>query len=1172
MPEIGSSSSTHIESSKLSNDLLLVSRRPQVRNGQSLEFPVVGIGASAGGLEAFEQFFTGLPADTGMAFVLVQHLSPPHKSILPEIIQRFTVMPVAQVTDGVAVQPNCVYVIPPGVDLAFSDGHLALLKPEAAHGYRLPIDFFFRSLAEDQHERAIGVVLSGTGSDGSMGLKSLKAEGGLTIAQAPDTAAYEDMPRNAIATRDVDFILPPGKMGEVIRKVVHHEISVGDKGSESSLAIPSGGLQKLFFLLHAKTGHDFSLYKQNTLRRRIERRMKINLVKTLDEYKEYLGDHPQEIEALFREMLINVTNFFRDPEAYQALIEKAIRPLIPIKAATNSPIRVWVAGCSTGEEAYSIAIAIQEQIEALKMDCQAQIYATDIDDEAVLAARKGLYPESIIEDVSEQRLQRFFHPEDLGYRIKKNIRDRVVFATQNVISDPPFSKIDLLCCRNVLIYLEPELQNQLFPLFHHALSPEGVLFLGNSESLGGSAHLFTTLDRKHKLFQRREGITPSRIKSKIRVLPREAASLPALGPGMGQIPAGRLREWTQKALLEYHTPACVIVDEKNNLLFIHGRTGKFLEPAPGEIQSNLLHMAREGLKTELATAIHTAATHHETVRRSGIQVKTNGDYQPITLTVRPLDEPPEFQGLVMVVFEEELVSADQTALSAAGGEPKNRRVSELQKQLNEKDEFLRAVIDELETTNQDLKSANEELQSTNEEMQSANEELETSKEELQSTNEELTTINAELQKKNEELAGVNNDMFNLLASTDIGTLFLDLDLHLRRFTPAVNRLYNFLPADIGRPVDHFVSKLKYDRLVTDAQQVLATLIPRAIEVQAKDGAWYLVSIKPYRTLENVIDGVVITFVDISEQKQGDELRRMGTILRDSNDAVSVLDFSGQILAWNRGAAQMYGWEEAQALCMNAFDLIPEGKRAEAKTIVEQLFKGGKARSYETQRLTRDGRTLDVYVTLTALVNDARQPVAVAATERDITGRSRAAEQLRLGHRALKALNLWYQTLLTQADPLTQAGEACRILVEEAGYTLAWMGRAENNKTRSITPFGWAGLEPGDPHPEKTIRSYMKRTHKPLDNALRSGHPVVVRHDPIGPAQTDKPWIVLPIMLEKSPLGALVICAAESEAFADQEVELLQTISESMTLGLGPLGKQPERQDKEESYGTSRARS
>jgi PAS domain S-box-containing protein len=515
----------------------------------------------------------------------------------------------------------------------------------------------------------------------------------------------------------------------------------------------------------------------------------------------------------------------------------------------------------------------------------------------------------------------------------------------------------------------------------------------------------------------------------------------------------------------------------------------------------------------------------------------------------------------MVVFEDELTSSPQTPQPSADGENRHRRISQLQKQLKEKDEYLQTIIDELETTNQDLKSANEELQSTNEEMQSANEELETSKEELQSSNEELTTINTELQKKNEELAGVNNDMFNLLASTEIGTLFLDLDLHLRLFTPAVNRLYNFLPTDIGRPVDHFVSKLNYDRLVDDALQVLATLAPKAVEVQAKDGAWYLVSIKPYRTLENVIDGVVITFVDITEQKQGDALRRMGTILRDSNDAVTLLDFNGKILAWNRGAVQMYGWEEAEALKMTVFELIPETKRAEAATLFNRIVRGETIRSYETQRITRDGRRMEVWMTLTALVDDAGKPVGIATTERDITERNRALQRLSFGNRALKALNAWYKRLTVPVETSYLAGDACRILVEQAGYRLVWIGKAAQKRAKTITPVEWSGLEEGGSDPAKGIRAIAESTRSAVDRALGSGKPVTVRNLPTDPAQAGgRPaalkyqygaYVALPLLQENRLVGILVLFASEPEAFEEQEVELLGTLSESMALALGP---------------------
>jgi two-component system, chemotaxis family, CheB/CheR fusion protein len=957
-------------------------------DGSSPPFPVVGIGASAGGLDAFEQFFVHLPPDTGIAFILVQHLSPPHKSILPEILQRYTAMTVSQVTDGIPVQPNCVYVIPPGVDMALRDGHLQLLKPELARGVRLPINFFFLSLAEDLHERAIGIVLSGSGSDGSLGLKGIKAEGGLTLAQAPDTAAYGDMPKNAIAAHAVDFILPPDKMGELILKVIQHQVLTGFEPAEPSLLIPGDSMQQLFSLLRAKTGHDFSLYKQNTIQRRIERRIKVTLSKNLNAYIDYLHDHPEEIEALFREMLIHVTHFFRDPDAFQALVEKVVRPLLTLKQASHVGLRVWVAGCSTGEEAFTLAIAIQEQLEALKIDCPVHIFGTDLDEEAVQVARLGLYPPSISEDVSEERLARFFTLEEGDYQVKKAIRDKVVFATQSVVSDPPFSKMDLISCRNLLIYLEPVLQNQLFPMFHYALNPDGILFLGNSESIGGFSSLFTTLDRKQKIFRRKEVPNPQRYYPRIPAYQDEPQP-PAPGIEIKPPTPSKLREWTEKSLLENHAPACVIVDDKHNVLFIHGHTGKYLEPVPGEASANLLMMARPGLKAELAYALHTAAVRGEMVRKWGVLVKTDAGDQPINLTVRPIRESPQWQGFVQVVIEDVPANVFRPVQPGAGEKASNRRITALKQELKDKDAYLQTVIDELEIMNQDLKSSNEELQSTNEEMQSANEELETTKEELQSINEELATINTELQKKNEELSWANNDLFNLLAALEIGTLFLDLDLKIRRFTPTLRPIYNLLPSDAGRPIGNFVSQLGYDHLVEDIQQVLETLVPKAFEVRAKDHTWYLVSIKPYRTLENVIDGVVITFVNITQQKKDDQLRRMGTILQDSNDAITLQGFSGKILAWNRGATQMYGWNEAEALSMNSLDLIPEDKRAEARSVFERLAQGEAIRSFETQRVTRDGHSLDVWMTLTALVDEANRPVGIATTERDITGRKRS---------------------------------------------------------------------------------------------------------------------------------------------------------------------------------------
>jgi two-component system CheB/CheR fusion protein len=1126
----------------------------QANNGDEAanDFPIIGIGASAGGLAAFEQFFTAMPPDTGMAFVVVQHLSADHISILPQIIQRYTAMPVTQVTEGIEVNPNSIYVIPPGYNLALLDGHLTLLQRETEQGTRLAIDFFFRSLAQVRGASAIGVVLSGTGSDGSLGLKMIKAEGGLTVAQDPGTAEFGDMPRNAIATKEVDFILPPERIGDLILKYTRHQVLDGYQRGESDFQIPRGGLQNLYYLLRSRTGHDFSLYKQNTLLRRIERRMKICLVQSMDEYITRLENHPEEIEALFQEILINVTHFFRDQEAFQALTEKAIRPLIRLRHATHAPLRVWVAGCSSGEEAYSVAIAIQEQLEALKTECAVQIFATDLDEEAIAAARKGFYSDGSLENVSAERLGRFFYQEEDGYQVKKPLRDRVVFSPQNVISDPPFSKIDLLCCRNLLIYLEHELQNQLFLQFHYSLNPEGFLFLGNSESISGNSDLFAVIDRKHKIFQRKEAVTRRLLKTKIRSIPQQF--IPHESESLMKRPVkGGLREWAEKALLEFHSPACVIIDQKHNILFIHGRTGKYLEPVPGEMNANLIRMAREGLKTELATAIHAATANEETIRREGVQVKTNGDYQAIHLTVRPVEGLRNYDELMMVVFEEaERAPASETASQKSDGESppdrsvSNRQITHLQKELKEKDDYLHTIIDELEDTNQDLKSTNEELQSINEEMQSANEELETSKEELQSINEELSTINAELQNKNEELTALNNDIYNLLSSIEIGTIFLDLDLRIRRFTPTITRIYKFLPADVGRPIDHFVSSLDYDHLEKDIRQVLRNLVPKAIEVQSKDGAWYLINIKPYRTVENVIDGAVITFVDISEQKRGDELRRLGTILRDSNDAVTVQDFHGKILAWNRGAAQMYGWTETEALAMNAFDTIPRNKRGEAVSIYQRLAGGETIRSFETQRVTRDGKTLTVWITLTVLVDDAKRPVAVASTERDISDRIQDGQTFFFENRALKALNAWYDALLgaVETTPQSLAEMACRALVEESGYRMAWIGRVENEKAKTTQPVAWVGIE------NTQLESVMKTGQEAIDRALSSRQPVVGQHTDALEHKAGS-FLALPILSEQGLMGVLVIYAAKPEPFLESEVEALAGFCRRVAEVMGP---------------------
>ena len=1123
------------------------------------EFPIVGIGASAGGLAAFERLFSNLPPDTGLAYVVIQHLSAPHKSILPEILERYTTMPVVQVTDGIQVQPNCVYVIPPSNILVLTKGHLILRKPPTERAYRFPIDLFFRSLAEGRGSSAIGIILSGTASDGSLGIKNIKAMGGLTIAQDPNTANFQDMPTNAIATHDIDFIMSPEQMGELILKYIHHQPTDEYRSGDGNLRGAFAPLQQLFSLLRSKTGHDFSLYKQNTILRRIDRRIKLSLVPDLAAYIDYLNQHPEEIEALFRDLLINVTQFFRDPEAFDALAEKAIQPLILSKYSSEIPLRVWVAGCSTGEEAYSIAIVIHEQCDALKTDCKVQIYATDLDMEAIATARRGIYSDGSLENVSPERLQRFFVKAEEGYQIKKNIRDLVVFSTQNLAFDPPFSKIDLLCCRNLLIYLEGELQKQLFPTFHYALNPGGFLFLGTSENIGTFTDLFNVIDRKNKIYRRKQVAAHQLMHTRI----RSAVGFPLSKDSetvKPQLETNGLREWMEQALLKYHAPASVIVDAKHEILYIHGRTGKYLEQPSGEVSTNILRMAREGLKAELAIAIHMGAADKEIVSRQGIRVKTNGDYQMIDLVIRPVDMAGVPPGLLMIVFEEAQSLPVELTSTNVKRQVKNRRVIELEKALQEKDAYLNSIINELEETNQDLKSANEELQSSNEEMQSTNEELETSREELQSINEELSTVNAELQSKNAELTGLNNDVYNLLASTEIGTVFLDLDMQVRRYTPAIQPIYNFMPGDIGRPISHFLSALNYGHLLDDIREVLSTLIPKEIEAQSKEGIWYLINIKPYRTLENVIDGAVITFVDITRQKQSESLYRLATVVRDANDAITVQDFDGNIEAWNQGAVKMYGWSEVEALTLNFLELVPEDLRAENKAIYQRLFDGEKIPSYESKRLTRSGNTIDVWVTFSLLVNDINQPIGIATTERDITDRKLFDQRLCFENRALKVLNRWLTRYDDAKFPPAQWNEVCQMLVDEGGYRLAWLEQEKEGQTGSLVPVGWSEKVENSRLTEKSVQALARHSQKLAESTLKNQSPKVIRGiqgDEFNQSLMSDALkyeynnlIALPLVLESRSLGVLFIYAAEPEAFVEQEMNSLILLSKRIAQKMG----------------------
>jgi two-component system CheB/CheR fusion protein len=959
-------------------------------------FPIVGIGASAGALPAFEAFFSGIPADAepGMAFVLVQHLAPDHKSILVDLIKKFTKLQVYQAEDGMVVRPNCVYVIPPNRDMALMNGSLQLLEPSLPGGRRLPIDFFFRSLAQDQHDQAIGIVLSGTGSDGTLGVRTIKGEGGMVMAQDIESAQYDGMPRSAIATGLVDYELPPAEMFIRLRAYVDHTT-----GNSFLLNDPSAKadntLKKILVVLRNQTGHDFSQYKRNSIQRRIERRMSLHQITAIEEYLKYIQQSPEEAEILFQELLIGVTNFFRDPDAFKALEERVI-PKLFVDRPDHAAIRVWVPGCSTGEEAYSLAILLAERQETMKQRYKVQIFATDIDSRAIAAARTGIYPASIASDISEERLKSFFIVDGSTYRINKNIRETIVFSEHNLIKDPPFSKLDLISCRNLLIYLGGDIQKKIIPLFHYALNPNGFLFQGSSETVADFNYLFTVLDRKFKLYKRKDHIQMQKGVPKQFLSPRIDVSV-SLPPDPGKTsPSAKtpLRELTEQALIQ-RSPAAVLVNGQGDILYFHGHTGMYLEPPLGEAGvSNIFAMAREGLRYEMVTALHKAVVGKEIVHYPGLRVKNNGVFSTINLSVQPIaPDPAGLNGFLYLVIMEEspphpIEEVPEISEEVESGAAKTL-IARFRRELSAKDEYLQAIREKLEISNDDLRSKNEEMQSVIEELQSTNEELETSSEELQSVNEEIISINNELQTNMANLSQANDDMNNMLGGTGIGIIFVDHKLRILRFTPTVTEIINLIPSDIGRPVAHIVSNLVgYDNLVADTQEVLNTLIPKAVEVQNSGGKWYALRIKPYRTSANVIEGAVITFMDITETKhdrealrQANAKLRLAVVVRDAHDAITVQDMDGCIIAWNQGAVRMYGWSEAEALTMNVSDRIPEELQAEALVNIYRLSLAQKLEPCRTQRLAKDGKVVEIWLTSTALVNEGGKMYAIMTTER-----------------------------------------------------------------------------------------------------------------------------------------------------------------------------------------------
>lgn len=880
-------------------------------------FSIVGLGASAGGLEALEQFFRAVPRESGLAYVVIQHLDPSHASLLTEILQRSTPMQVVEAADQMAVESDHVYVIPPNRDMTILRGVLHLRMPEEPRGLRMPIDGFLRALAEDQGERAIGIILSGTGTDGTLGVRAIIGAGGIGLVQDPKTAKYDTMPLSAINTGFATRVLSVEEMPGVLLKCAPNLGLSGETTDASEL-------NSVLTVLRSATGHDFSKYKKGTIGRRIERRMMQNNIEEPALYARFLKEHPNELKLLFRELLINVTSFFRDREAFAAL-KADVLPALFAKKPDSYVFRVWDAGCATGEEAYSVAILIRELLDETRQGCSVQIYATDLDDDAIAIARAGRYPLNIAQDVSPERLRRYFIKEENGFRVKKDLRDMVVFATQSVVKDPPFTKLDLLCCRNLLIYLDADLQERLIRTFHYALKPGGVLFLSPAESIGGHKELFATLNRKWRLYGAIHTASSTRkVPASSVAWSVDTAEKTDREPPL-RSKDNSILEASRRMLLNVFAPASVVTDAQGGIIFVHGDTGRYLRQPPGQATLNVIDMAREGLQFVLREAVLAAATEGKATLGRDVSLGGDTEVQPVSISVRPMQGAGGVPRLLLISFQDlpKSVASKPRAGSRAGKTGSQSRVAALELELSHAKENLQGVLEEQEASNEELKSSNEELQSTNEELQSTNEELETSKEELQSLNEELVTVNGELQNKIDEMFRMQNDMKNLLDNINVGTIFLDSSLQIRRYTRDAAKVFRLVESDVGRPLADIKSDLPDDDVLIQAKAVLDSLVPGEREVRTAGGIWYLIRIQPYRTVDNAIDGVVLTFADISgrvEMAAEREARELAEQIVDTvREPLLVLDGAMNVVSLNRSFCRSFRATREGALGKTLFE-------------------------------------------------------------------------------------------------------------------------------------------------------------------------------------------------------------------------------------------------------------
>ena len=854
---------------------------------QRNDITIVAIGASAGGIEAVTELMNYLPIDTGMAFVLVQHLDPKHHSILTELLGRKTAMTVTEVSEGLPVKPNHVYVIPPNATMTISNQTLHLSPREESRGMHMTVDHFMRALAEQKGNRGIGVILSGSGTDGTLGMAEIQAHGGVTFAQDEASAKYDGMPRSAAVAGYVDYVLSPKGIAKELARIAKHPYVARDTLSHAAEAAPapSAGMHSIFQVLRRATGVDFTHYRQTTILRRIQRRMVVHKIDIIEEYAKFVQSHPAEVKALYQDMLINVTSFFRTPRVFEAL-KATVFPGIQKSVSRERGIRIWTPGCASGEETYSITIALLEFLGDKASQVPIQFFGTDVSDLSVTKARNGVYPENIQGDVSAERLRRYFTKVEGGYRVSKTIRDMCIFAQHNVLNDPPFSRMDLICCRNLLIYLEPVLQNKVISLFHYALRPARFLVLGSSEGLGATTGLFAVEDRTHKIFSRKSGSAhPGGAPSVDPQLERKEYGpirIPVKQPDSAWNYAEAQKEFDRRLLTQY-APATVFANEEMEIIHTRGNVNRYLKLAPGRASLSLMKMAREGLLVELRNAISRAKKDNAVVEKRNLRIKNGNEnsekpeaadltrlvnFQVVPITLGNLNEL-----YFMIVFQETTPEPGRSA-AARRTRPRDETASawkqsvKLEQELAATKEYLQSVIETQEATNEELQSANEEILSSNEELQSTNEEMETAKEELQSANEELTTVNDELRSRNLEVTQINNDLINLLSSIDIAVIMIGSDLTIRRFTPKAQRFLGLIPGDIGRPLSNINPTIEIADLQSMVLQVVSDFHPLERELTDRMGVHYQFKILPYRTLENKIDGAVITIVDITADYPG----------------------------------------------------------------------------------------------------------------------------------------------------------------------------------------------------------------------------------------------------------------------------------------------------------------